>query len=148
MDLNKLPIMDAIIKRMGWLSHKQTVLSENVANANTPGYEARTVAEQDFKSLLDHSPTRDGSASAGRVSMSTTHKAHMGANGAVGGADYGGQQVKTDKVHFETSPSGNSVVLEEQMMDMTATQMEYGMMVNLYRKNVGLLKTAIGRGQR
>jgi flagellar basal-body rod protein FlgB len=38
------------------------------------------------------------------------------------------------------------VVLEEQMMKLSQTQADYNMVVNLYTKNVDMLKTAIGRG--
>ena len=41
MDLNKIPVMDAIVKKMNWLNRRQRVIAENVANADTPGYLAR-----------------------------------------------------------------------------------------------------------
>jgi flagellar basal-body rod protein FlgB len=53
---------------------------------------------------------------------------------------------KKEKKPYETAPAGNSVVLEEQMMKLSQTQADYNMVVNLYTKNVEMLKTAIGRG--
>ena len=47
---------------------------------------------------------------------------------------------------IETAPAGNSVVIEEQMMKLSQTQADYNAMVNLYRKHIDMLKTAIGRG--
>jgi flagellar basal-body rod protein FlgB len=46
---------------------------------------------------------------------------------------------------YEVTPSGNSVVLEEQMMKLAENQMEYRLVTNLYKKNVSLLKMALGR---
>ena len=37
MDLNGIPLFSMISHRMTWLSSRQSVLSENVANASTPG---------------------------------------------------------------------------------------------------------------
>ena len=37
MDIGHIPLFAAFSKRMAWLTQRQTVLAENVANANTPG---------------------------------------------------------------------------------------------------------------
>jgi len=52
---------------------------------------------------------------------------------------------KEDK-KFTSEPSGNGVVLEEQAMLVSATQVDYELMTRLYRKHVGMLRTALGRG--
>jgi flagellar basal-body rod protein FlgB len=54
---------------------------------------------------------------------------------------------KKQKKPYETAPAGNSVVLEEQMMKMSQTEADYNEMINLYKKHMDLLKTAIGHGQ-
>ena len=41
---------------------------------------------------------------------------------------------------------GNSVVLEEEMLKIADTQMDHNMTANLYRKQIGMIKTALGRG--
>ena len=46
---------------------------------------------------------------------------------------------------FTSEPSGNAVVLEEQMMLQSQTQVDYELMTRLYKKHVGMVKTAIGR---
>ena len=55
----------------------------------------------------------------------------------------GGEIVK--KPDFETSPSGNSVVLEDQMIKVAETQMDYQTVTGLYSKSLGLIKIALGR---
>ena len=44
----------------------------------------------------------------------------------------------------ETTPAGNSVVLEEQMIKVAETQTDYQMVTGLYSKSLGLLRTALG----
>lgn len=142
MDLNKIPVMDAIVKKMGWLNRKQRVIADNVANADTPGYVARELKPQDFSGLLAKAPR--GGGNSGGTSMTTTNARHMTAGG---GSVGGGDQTKKSVSH-EASPTGNTVILEEQMIEMANTQLEYGKMVSLYRRHVGLLKASLGRGQR
>ena len=48
---------------------------------------------------------------------------------------------------YETSPNGNAVVLEEQMIKVSELQANYQLAANLYQKNLGMLRTAIGRSQ-
>ena len=51
MDITKLPLFETMRERMAFLSARQTVLAENVANANTPGYRARDVEAPDFAAI-------------------------------------------------------------------------------------------------
>ncbi len=134
--------MNAIVKKMGWLNRKQQVIAENVANADTPGYAAKELKPQDFSSLLDHAP--GGRARTGGPAMTTTNARHMTAGG---GSVRGGDRIEEAESH-EASPTGNTVILEEQMIEMANTQMEYGKMISLYRRQVGLLRASLGRGQR
>ncbi len=46
---------------------------------------------------------------------------------------------------IETSPTGNSVVLEEQLIKVSETQIQYSMLTNLYRKQADMIRMAIGR---
>ena len=47
---------------------------------------------------------------------------------------------------FETTPDGNSVVLEDEMMKVAETQQDYQLATMLYGKSLGLLKMAVGKG--
>lgn len=47
---------------------------------------------------------------------------------------------------FETTVSGNTVNLEQQMAKIGETQMGYQMVVDLYRKQISMFRTALGRG--
>lgn len=144
MDLTSIPLMAALKKRMQWLHVNQSALSQNIANADTPGYKSQVLDKQDFSGLVDElSPSagaktmRTSAATAMRVSKA----GHMGPGG--GAADDVAMKDAEDR---EESPTGNTVVLEEEMLKVADNQMQYGMVVNLYKKNMGLLKLAMGKG--
>ncbi len=139
MDLNSIPLMNAVVKKMGWLTQKQRMLSQNIANADTPGYAPKTLKPQDFKSLLAKAP--QGPSGKTQIGVAMTDDRHM--PGVGGTAE--GKIVETKGDSYESTPNGNSVILEEQMMDLTNTQMEYGLMVSLYRKHIDILRASLGR---
>jgi flagellar basal-body rod protein FlgB len=144
MDLTSIPLMGALKKRMQWLHANQNVLSQNVANADTPGYKAQRLEKQDFSGLVDDLSSAQsgrGSQPSGATRMRATNDRHM----AVGGGTGNKPDIKEAK-DGEESPTGNSVVLEEEMIKVADNQMQYGVVVNLYKKNVGLLKLAMGKG--
>lgn len=47
---------------------------------------------------------------------------------------------------YETAPDGNNVVLEDQMMRMSQSSMDYQTITNLYKKQVAMIKSAIRSG--
>ena len=61
------------------------------------------------------------------------------------GANFASAKMKKP---YEIAPAGNAVVLEEQMMKIAETQIDYELTTILYRKNVHLLKMALGGGGR
>jgi flagellar basal-body rod protein FlgB len=135
MDFSKLPLFSMISQRIGWLSERQKVLAENVANADTPNYKARDLKPQNFAAMAS-------AAGAGnRLTPAATdvHHIEMRAGGRSNTA-----QVKDSKA--ESTLSGNTVSLESEMMKVAETAMDYQLITNLYRKQVGLIKTVIGRG--
>ena len=55
MDLPDVPLLSMLRERMTWLNQRQDLLSQNVANADTPGYVARDLKPLDFDKLLNGS---------------------------------------------------------------------------------------------
>ncbi len=135
MDLNKFALFSGLTKRMAWLNQRTKVIAQNIANADTPNYQAQELQPLSFKQLTK-------TAGSG-MTMAATNASHMarGKEQAVRG------EQKTSRTPYETTPSGNSVVLEEQMMKLAENQMQYRLVTNLYKKNVGLLKLALGRAR-
>jgi flagellar basal-body rod protein FlgB len=132
MDLTKIPLLEAITRRMSWLGERQAVLAQNVANADTPGYTAQDVKQPSFAELVG--------AAAPRLPMTVTSPGHI-VPVHVGGP-FKLQPQKT----AERAPNGNSVQLEEQMMKISDTANDYALTTSLYRQQIGLLKAALGRG--
>ncbi len=133
MDLNKIPILKMITTQMDWLNQRQKVLAQNIANADTPDYVAHDLAPLDFADLARGQSTK--------LKMKVSSPQHIPDPGARDG-EFRGEKDKG----FTSEPSGNSVVLEEQAMLVSATQVDYELMTRLYRKHVGMLRTALGRG--
>lgn len=132
MDLSKTSIFRMMSEKMNWLSERQKVLAQNVANADTPGY-----AERDLEPLtFDKRPGTGFS-----LALARTDPKHIQP-----GAEGGEYRPQTERAPYETSPSKNGVVLEEQMVKVAETQADHHMMVNLYRKHVHMLQIALGRG--
>lgn len=130
MDLADIPIFSMLRARMGYLSEKQRVISENVANASTPGYAPHDLKPFNFQAQVQ--------AAAGPGSMAVTEPGHMLPPGAKRGLNV--KPVKTKD--SETTMDGNSVVLEEEMMKLTDARMDYDAAVGFYQKSLDILKLA------
>ncbi|MGI9412868.1 MAG: flagellar basal body rod protein FlgB [Hyphomicrobiales bacterium] len=138
MSLTDLPVLDALRTKMKWHQTRQRVLAENVANADSPDYRARELKPPEFTSMLR-------AQAPGVVSTRVTDAQHI----EVAGRGDGPPRFRTDQQdNFETTPSGNSVVLEEQMMKVAANQMDYQAATTLYSKSINLLRMALGQGAR
>jgi flagellar basal-body rod protein FlgB len=133
MDLTRLPILHLLTRRMAWLNQRQEVLSQNVANADTPGFRPSDMVPMDFRTTLR-------GASGGMMPVSTSAM-HIGAPLR----DEGPFVAQIDR-KAEMSPDGNAVDIENQMVKMAQTQADYQLITNLYHKQVGLIRTALGRG--
>ncbi len=136
MFLGESPIFSMMKERMHWLAERQRVISENVANADTPNYVARDLKEPDFETLLTRRRTSN------LLQAAKTDPAHINAFGSASTGP--GNTVR--RPDFGTSPTGNSVVLEEQMIKAAETQMDYQTVTGLYSKSIGMLRIALGKG--
>ena len=134
MSINDLPMLSALRTRMQWHQERQRVLSENVANSDTPNFKPRDLVEPKFDA------TGASAGGMGSLAMMRTSSSHIAPAG--GGAESFDQN---KKVGFETRPAGNSVSLEDEMLKVSANQMDYAAVTSLYSKSLHLLKTAIGK---
>jgi flagellar basal-body rod protein FlgB len=135
MPLTQAPLFELMSARLAWLSQRQVVLGQNLANADTPSYRPRDLRPADFARLA-----KDGTTQAGRVEMTRTDPAHLGGGPSVriGLASHPADHV------YETAPNGNAVVLEEQMAKASQTALDYQLTSNLYRKYLGMMRIALG----
>lgn len=134
MGITDIPIFSMLRTRMDWAQERQRLLAENVANSDTPQYRAKDLAPLEFRE-----PGKVQTASVGPVNLSRTASSHLG--GLSGGMTF---QLDT-KQAYNTSPGGNSVDLEGEMMKVAANQMDYQAATALYTRSLNLIKTAIGR---
>jgi flagellar basal-body rod protein FlgB len=152
MDLNNFAVFGLIRKRMGWLTDRQTVLAQNLANADTPNYSAKDLSEPDFKRVLEAygigankpagglAAARSGASAGGSVKLATTNPGHI--RPPTPSARVSPLNAKGGN---ERAPSGNDVSVEDQVSKVTETQMDYQMTTNLYRKHLALIKSVVRR---
>lgn len=132
MDLANLPLFSAITKKMNWLTSRQRVLAENIANVDTPRYKATDLRPLDF---------RDELAQFQRLKPTGTDPHHLGGT-ILASAD----AAETLEHPIERDINGNTVSIEDEMIKASDTMADYQLMTSLYKKQVGLFKQAIGRG--
>jgi len=132
MDLSKFPVFRMMTDKMKWLSSRQAVLSQNIANADTPKFQPMDLKQVDFR--------KPGAASPFHVELARTHESHIARSGEK-------QDFRSGKQDnpYETLPTGNAVVLEEQLMKVAQNRQDYELMTQLYRKQVQMFHIALGR---
>jgi flagellar basal-body rod protein FlgB len=130
MPISDIPILSMLRTRMQWHQARQEVLAENVANADTPNYQAKDLAPPNFEREL----------STASLGMARTDPNHIASAGS------GGPQFASDSTaHYDIRPRGNSVTHEDEMMKVAANQMDYEAVTSLYTHSLALIKLAIGR---
>lgn len=96
---------------------RHALISQNIANADTPGYKAKDVA--DFSAVLKAQAMGQGEAALDQ--MAVIERPTVG------------------------SPNGNSVSLEEELMRGAAAKQDHQLAISMYRSTLGLMKTAVGK---
>ena len=79
--------------------------------------------------------------SVAQVSTSATQPSHFSVSSNSGSSGFGDETSN----NFETTPEGNAVSLEDEMMKVTSNQMDYQTITALYSRSLKLIKTALGR---
>ena len=135
MNLPDIPLLSMLRTRMSWLNQRQDVLTQNVANADTPGYVAHDLKALDFSQALRQaaSPMK----SAGQLMV--TDPRHI-AGQPMAASDFEDMSVNDS----EANPNGNTVSLEQEMIKVSDTQAQFQAATNLYAKAMTMMKTAIG----
>jgi len=136
-----LTVLQAAISKMHWNEARQKVLATNISNADTPGFTPMDIKPLDFKSLLGTSTSPLTAAASGGVSLATTNPMHISLGGSSGTS--GVPAAKKDKNPYQTSPSGNSVTLEEQLLKMNQNYTDHRLTTTIYQKNVDMLKDSV-----
>jgi len=139
MATSDVPIFSMLRNRMRWHQDRQKILAENVANADTPGYRARDLRTPSFESLARGTAVASAGASIGAGPMRTDPR-HIQTSGS--------QTTRFDvrrDTGLVTTPAGNRVNLEDEMLKVSQNQMDYQAVAGLYQRSLGLILTAIGK---
>ena len=115
-------------RRLAWLDTRQRLLSQNVANADTPGYRPNDAVP--FRELL--------SRSRPHAAMVATDARHIMPARA-------GALAVQDRQLAERTPNGNAVSLDDQAIRVAETDQAHALAMGLHRKYIGLFRAALGR---
>jgi flagellar basal-body rod protein FlgB len=128
MDPTKIGLFDLAEKRLAWTAQRQSVLASNIANANTPGFQARDV--QSFTTIL---------MGQGPIEPARTQPNHM-----VG-------TLPTDLASEIKNPpkaralDGNTVTLDQQLTQVADTETTQSLVTSVWKKYMGMFNMALGR---
>lgn len=106
--LQPIHLFDLAARHAEWATVRQTVITGNVANANTPGFAARDI--KPFEEILEST----------HLEMARTASGHVDASGvALGSAKAGAAE------SWDVSYSGNSVSLDQELVKADETSRAY-----------------------
>ncbi len=115
--MSQIYLLQLASQQSKWLNARQTVIADNIANANTPGFRARDI--QPFSEILDQT----------QITMATTNHAHIAP--AEEELTEGARVAEADG--WATTVSGNSVSLEQELMKEGDINRSYTMNTNIKR---------------
>ncbi|SJZ81624.1 flagellar basal body rod protein FlgB [Consotaella salsifontis] len=124
--MDSIYLMGIASRRADWLSNRQTVIAENVANANTPGYTSK-----DIKPFSDVMNTT-------RLEMEASSPMHL--------VSAGGRSVDVDETKenaWDVLHSGNSVSLEQEMLKAGEVQRDYSLNTSIVKAFNRMLLTTV-----
>jgi flagellar basal-body rod protein FlgB len=116
---------------MQWHQERQRLLSENVANADTPRFAPRDLAPLTFDQARPQVAV---------LTLTRTNGAHQPGSGATTSPFH-----LDRRLEFEARPSGNAVSLEDEMLKVASNAMDYQAATALYTRGLGLIKSALGK---
>jgi flagellar basal-body rod protein FlgB len=123
------PMFDTVDRLSGALSfhrERHNVLSGNIANVDTPGYQPFDLAP----------PPEPGDPTA----LAVTDARHIST------ADGGSSESRIFEDPGEAGPDGNAVQLERELAKVDANRIRYGATAELVTKRFALLRYAAGDG--
>ena len=134
MTIENIGLFQAMNAKMKYLNERQVVISQNVANADTPGYVSQDLNKVDFSRMVGNLSTRKM-----HVSMDISNAGHQLPENMAANA----KEIKTKTVRslsrWQRSHFGRTNDCSSE------TQMDYNLMINLYRNNVDMVRNRTGQ---
>lgn len=116
-------------KRLAWAAQRQGVLAANIANANTPGFQARDIAP--FSKVL---------SGYSAIQPVRTQSGHMGGTLPTGSAPLSHEPPTARAL------DGNSVVLDQQLTKVADTETIQSLVTTVWKKYTAMFNIALGKG--
>lgn len=126
-------LMTKLVARMNYVADRQQVLTQNIANADTPGYRAMELKAPNFEKTL---------AKTQSVQLAGTNAMHL--SGTRAGASSNGV-LAVNRNPAEVSATGNSVSLEDETRKAAQNAMDYQLVTNIYKSMGNMLMRAAGK---
>ena len=108
-------------------SGRQDVVARNIANADTPGYRTRDLTP--FAELYDSGSSR---------ALRATRAGHVDAGESL-------PQASLTEIPAESSPNGNTVSIETEMMRSAEIRHQHDMATSIYKTSLDILRTSLGK---
>ncbi|HEX4767770.1 MAG TPA: flagellar basal body rod protein FlgB [Lichenihabitans sp.] len=124
--MDPIHLFDLAARQARWLSTSQAVIASNVSNANTPGYKTQTV--QPFAEVLDRT----------QMQLASTNAAHLALDPAEEQ-----KAVAKDDSPWETTESGNSVSIEQEMIKASDVNRAFSLNASLVKAFHGMLMASV-----
>ncbi len=121
-------------KQAEWLTVRQSVVADNIANVNTPDFKAQDITP--FKEILN----RQSSGPATDLSLATTNPRHL----SIEGATPDGINV-SEEDGLAVSASGNSVAIAHELIKSTEIRHNYEMNTGLVKALNSMIMLTIGK---
>ena len=130
--INDLPFFGMLSEKMKWLNQRQRVIAQNIANSDTPLYKAKDLKPLDFKATLRNETSN--------LPLARTNHKHIASK-----QDPNSYKITEESSPYETSPNGNSVVLEEQIVNMNSVSHQHDLAAKITRKYLQMYNMALGK---
>ena len=118
-------------KALDFQSERQLLISSNISNIDTPGYQAKDI---DFKGAL-----KAALGTGEDLALRSTHKGHIGPNkGAIKGL-----QAELFSETDVAKSNGNNVNIDKEMMKLAENQISYNASIQMMAKRISIVRAAI-----
>jgi len=119
-------LLDLASQQERWLTVRQAVVAQNIANANTPGYAGMDVGA--FEEVYD----------GAQLQMTETNSKHL----SVDALDPESSTTK-ESAPWEVTRSGNSVSLEQEMLKAGSINREYSLNTSVVKAFNQMLSASV-----
>lgn len=106
---------------------RQAITAANMANADTPGYQARYIA-----------PFSETYELTDAIELRSTRATHLTASSSV-------SENATEIANIEAAPNGNTVSLEQEMINAVEIQREHNRALTIYKHSLDVMRMSLGR---